>query len=289
MKKKAPVSRSPCACLLLAAAWFLLGEAAFPSGGTPPMNWASPSCKAPGRRRRRRGTTGRTWSWAPGPISAPTPTIKANTTPAAIPTTAWACTDVIWQAFRAAGYSLKDLVDADIAAHPEYYPNIETPDGNIDFRRVSNLDTFFRRHAQVLTCELDDPAQWQPGDIVIFGDRDHIGICPTAGTGRGSLPHPPRKPHRRGRGAQRHGQIRHYRPFPLDGIRFFIKNAVFPSQTAKFILQFPAHCGIIFQHSAQGRTFGRCRKVGRGEEAPGGNKLKIKGEMKPWLTRTSYP
>lgn len=87
------------------------------------------------------------------------------------------CTDVIWQAFRAAGYSLKDLVDRDIADHPACYPNIETPDGNIDFRRVSNLDTFFRRHAQVLTCELDDPAQWQPGDIVIFGDRDHIGIC----------------------------------------------------------------------------------------------------------------
>ena len=63
------------------------------------------------------------------------------------------CTDVIWQAFRAAGYSLKDL------------------------RRVVNLDAFFRRHAQVLTCDLDDPAQWQPGDIVIFGDRDHIGIC----------------------------------------------------------------------------------------------------------------
>ena len=81
------------------------------------------------------------------------------------------CTDVIWQAFRAAGYSLKDLVDRDIADHPACYPNIETPDGNIDFRRVSNLDTFFRRHAQVLTCDLDDPAQWQPGDIVIFGNR----------------------------------------------------------------------------------------------------------------------
>ena len=87
------------------------------------------------------------------------------------------CTDVIWQAFRAAGYSLKALVDRDIAENPACYPNIETPDGNIDFRRVSNLDTFFRRHAQVLSCELDDPAQWQPGDIVIFGDRDHIGIC----------------------------------------------------------------------------------------------------------------
>lgn len=87
------------------------------------------------------------------------------------------CTDVIWQAFQAAGYDLKSLVDADIAASPESYPNITTPDGNIDFRRVTNLDTFFRRHALVLSCSLDDPEQWQPGDIVVFGDRAHIGIC----------------------------------------------------------------------------------------------------------------
>lgn len=32
------------------------------------------------------------------------------------------CTDVVWQGFRAAGYQLKDLVDADIAAFPEAYP-----------------------------------------------------------------------------------------------------------------------------------------------------------------------
>ena len=87
------------------------------------------------------------------------------------------CTDVIWQAFRAAGYELKDLVDDDIAAAPEAYPFIPVPDGNIDFRRVNTLDTFFRRHAQVLTCSFDDPAQWQPGDIVIFGQRDHIALC----------------------------------------------------------------------------------------------------------------
>ncbi|MDO4810769.1 MAG: DUF1287 domain-containing protein [Eubacteriales bacterium] len=87
------------------------------------------------------------------------------------------CTDVVWHAFQAAGYTLKDMVDADIAENREYYPNIETPDGNIDFRRVSNLGTFFCRYAQVLTCDLSDPEQWQPGDIVIFGNRDHIGIC----------------------------------------------------------------------------------------------------------------
>ena len=87
------------------------------------------------------------------------------------------CTDVIWQAFRAAGYELKDLVDDDIAAAPEAYPFIPTPDGNIDFRRVNTLDTFFRRHAQVLTCSFENPEDWQPGDIVIFGERQHIAIC----------------------------------------------------------------------------------------------------------------
>lgn len=87
------------------------------------------------------------------------------------------CTDVVWNAFQAAGYTLKDLVDADITENRSAYPHIDIPDGNIDFRRVNSLDTFFRRHAEVLTCELDDPEQWQPGDIVVFGNRDHIGIC----------------------------------------------------------------------------------------------------------------
>ena len=87
------------------------------------------------------------------------------------------CTDVIWQAFRAAGYELKDLVDADITAHRDAYPFIQTQDSNIDFRRVNTLNAFFSRHAQSLTTALDDPTQWQAGDIVIFGQCDHIAIC----------------------------------------------------------------------------------------------------------------
>lgn len=87
------------------------------------------------------------------------------------------CTDVIWQAFKAAGYDLRGLVDADIAAHRECYPNITTPDSNIDFRRVNTLNHFFSRYAESLTTDFDDPAQWQPGDIVIFGDSEHIAIC----------------------------------------------------------------------------------------------------------------
>ncbi len=89
------------------------------------------------------------------------------------------CTDTVWRAFEYAGYDLKVLVDADIAARPETYPGLDEsgPDPNIDFRRVRNLDVFFAQHAEVLTLDLSDPAQWQPGDIVVFEKVDHIAIC----------------------------------------------------------------------------------------------------------------
>ena len=84
-------------------------------------------------------------------------------------------TDVIWKAFAGAGYDLKAMVDADIAAAPEAYPAITKPDPNIDFRRVRNLKIFFERHAQVLTCDINDISQWQAGDVVVFA-KGHIGI-----------------------------------------------------------------------------------------------------------------
>ena len=49
------------------------------------------------------------------------------------------CTDVIWRAFRQAGYSLRDMVDQDVQAYPQRYPEIQYRDANIDFRRVKNL------------------------------------------------------------------------------------------------------------------------------------------------------
>lgn len=86
------------------------------------------------------------------------------------------CSDVIWRAFKNAGYSLRDMVDADISRNPQNYPLIKKPDSNIDFRRVRNLRIFFDSYAEKLTLDTDKTAEWQAGDIVIFGNDKHIGI-----------------------------------------------------------------------------------------------------------------
>lgn len=86
------------------------------------------------------------------------------------------CTDVIWRAFREAGYDLKAMVDADVAAHPAGY-GIETPEPNIDFRRVKNLQVFFEKYAVRLEDDWrENPEDWQPGDVVVFNDGGHIGM-----------------------------------------------------------------------------------------------------------------
>ncbi|WP_243237169.1 DUF1287 domain-containing protein [Heliobacterium chlorum] len=101
------------------------------------------------------------------------------------PDTEGVCTDVVWRAFRDAGYDLKALVDEDIRKNPRAYPRVAMrPDPNIDFRRVPNLVVFFKRYGQMLTTDVvsGDAAnlvEWQPGDIVVFGlgtSLEHIGV-----------------------------------------------------------------------------------------------------------------
>lgn len=94
------------------------------------------------------------------------------------------CTDVIWQAFRAAGYTLKDMVDADIdARYSAYFGEGEYSDSNIDFRRCRNLLVFFREHAEELTTSTSNPEDWMPGDIVLYDG--HIAICSDKRNARG--------------------------------------------------------------------------------------------------------
>lgn len=86
------------------------------------------------------------------------------------------CTDVVWRAFKNAGYNLKELIDKDIKNNVSEYPRVEgKPDPNIDFRRVPNLISFFTRNAVSLSTDLSQIADWQPGDIVTF-EKSHVGI-----------------------------------------------------------------------------------------------------------------
>lgn len=86
------------------------------------------------------------------------------------------CTDVVWRAFKNAGYSLKDMIDEDIKNNVNDYPAVNgKPDSNIDFRRVRNLKVYFEKTCIKLTNNPNDIASWQAGDIVIFGNS-HIGI-----------------------------------------------------------------------------------------------------------------
>ena len=83
------------------------------------------------------------------------------------------CTDVVANAMKTAGYDLMELVSEDIVAHPDDYDIVE-PDKNIDFRRVKNLQVWFRNNAVSLTTDVSDTQEWQGGDIVIF--KNHIGV-----------------------------------------------------------------------------------------------------------------
>lgn len=87
------------------------------------------------------------------------------------------CTDLVWRAFKNAGYSLKDMVDEDIKNNLSNYPRVNgKPDSNIDFRRVKNLKVFFDGNSKAYTLDPYEIEEWQPGDIVIFGSCAHIGI-----------------------------------------------------------------------------------------------------------------
>lgn len=87
------------------------------------------------------------------------------------------CADVIWRAFKEAGYNLRELIDEDIKDNIALYPYVKKKDSNIDFRRVKNLKVYFDRHATILTNDINKIEEWMPGDIVIFGKNyTHIGI-----------------------------------------------------------------------------------------------------------------
>ena len=83
------------------------------------------------------------------------------------------CTDVVANGLKGAGYDLMELVNEDVINNKEKY-NIEIVDKNIDFRRVRNLDIYFKNNSISLTTDLSKIEEWQGGDIIAF--KDHIGV-----------------------------------------------------------------------------------------------------------------
>ena len=83
------------------------------------------------------------------------------------------CTDVVAISLKNAGYNLMELVNKHIKENKELY-EIETIDKNIDFRRVKNLDIYFKNNIISLTTDITKIEEWQGGDIIVF--KKHIGI-----------------------------------------------------------------------------------------------------------------
>lgn len=83
------------------------------------------------------------------------------------------CTDVVAMGILNAGYDLMELVYIDRVNHPSLYKE-EVIDKNIDFRRVRNLDIYFKNNWTSLTLDINEIDQWQPGDIVTT--KKHIAI-----------------------------------------------------------------------------------------------------------------
>ena len=103
----------------------------------------------------------------------------------------WAiCTDIVARSFKEAGYDLREIINEDISENFDEYPlrklwGQTRPDIDIDYRRIQNMEVFFKRKAQNLT-RVFDPASsenldsWLPGDVVFF-DMDKNGFSDNAG------------------------------------------------------------------------------------------------------------
>ncbi len=101
------------------------------------------------------------------------------------------CTDIVARAFMEAGFSLRELVYEDIKNNFNEYPLREiwgqtVCDPNIDYRRIQNLEIFFKRNAGAFDtvfngAENGNLDQWIPGDVIFFdmdrdGYSDNVGV-----------------------------------------------------------------------------------------------------------------
>lgn len=86
------------------------------------------------------------------------------------------CSDVVTRALEKMNYSLQEKVYEHIKLFPHLYN--DTPDKNINHRRVKNLLVYFTHSNDFINLPIN--ADWQAGDIITYaqipGKLWHIGI-----------------------------------------------------------------------------------------------------------------
>jgi uncharacterized protein YijF (DUF1287 family) len=109
-----------------------------------------------------------------------------------VPADRGACTDVVIRAFRHAGIDLQQLIHEDMNKNFSLYPQkwgLDSPDPNIDHRRVPNQACFFAQYGLALTLAVEENLEeWQWGDVVYWrfpNGRDHCGIVSDRTTRKG--------------------------------------------------------------------------------------------------------
>jgi uncharacterized protein YijF (DUF1287 family) len=100
-------------------------------------------------------------------------------------------TDIVARAFLEAGFNLREMVYEDIRDNFDQYPIREiwgqtVCDPDIDYRRIQNLEIFFKRNARACgilfnASDNDNLNSWLPGDVIFFdmdkdGFSDNVGI-----------------------------------------------------------------------------------------------------------------
>ena len=102
-----------------------------------------------------------------------------------VPSDTGVCSDVVIRSLRISGIDLQKLIHNDMKANFGSYPNhwgLNRPDGNIDHRRVPNIETYLTRHNMRLPPS-NRAVDYLAGDIVAWnlkgedgGWLPHIGI-----------------------------------------------------------------------------------------------------------------
>jgi uncharacterized protein YijF (DUF1287 family) len=106
-----------------------------------------------------------------------------------VPAAKGVASDLVVRCYRKLGIDLQQEIHEDMGKSFRVYPQLwdaQSPDENIDHRRVQNLQRFFSRKGEILSPG-SDPSSYKPGDIVVWALTNaaemHIGIVAPAPAG----------------------------------------------------------------------------------------------------------